>query len=128
MLTIIRRGTAACIALAMAGVAGCSDATEPETTSVTGGWSGSAAGMSLNVGVTEEDGKFSGFGNFSDRFGSIPVTVHGGRNGRSIAMMLRADGYEAAAFKGTLVDPVTMRGTLDRSGFENDSITLYKRR
>jgi hypothetical protein len=128
MPTIIRKGTTTCFALAMAVAAGCSDSTGPDRTNVTGGWSGSTVGMSLSVGVTEEDGRFSGFGNFSDRFGSIPVTVHGGRNGKSIAMTLRADGYEAAAFTGTLVDSVTIRGALNRSGFENDSITLYKRR
>jgi hypothetical protein len=128
MPTIIRRGKTACVVLAMALAAGCSDAaTEPENPGITGAWSGYAAGMVLSIGVTEKDGKFSGFGNFSVGQAAIPVTVHGGRNGTSIALMLRTDGYQAAAFTGTLTDVATIQGTLNHSGFQDTPITLHKR-
>lgn len=122
-------------------LAGCGgESLTPSTADLSGGWSGSSEGVTLNLTLSEDmEGNLTGSGSISGETESFSVTVSNGtHSGSSFSMQLDAgEGVENATYSGTVVvsegtggtgpsDQVLLDGSLNGSGFNNFQITLSR--
>ncbi len=104
----------------------CSDSgpSGPETTRVTGTWTGSATGLTFTFTLSESaSGSITGSGSV----GSAAATVFSGTHaGSTVSFTFGASGFEDANFTGELSNSTTMTGAVNGSGFSNFALTLRK--
>lgn len=107
----------------------CGDSTtEPEPDPVvTGSWSGTSQGATLNLTLSEGvGGAVSGSGNIvgSD---NIALTVRQGTHSYpNLSLVLGAQGYEDMNFAGRLLSEDEIAGTLNGSGFDDFNLNLTR--
>lgn len=103
--------------------------TEPEPDpTVSGSWSGTSQGLTLNLVLTEGvGGTVSGSGNVSGPDGNIALTVRQGTHTYpNLSLILGATGFEDMNFSGRLTSETTISGTLNGSGFDDFDFNLVK--
>lgn len=105
-----------------------SDATGPESTNVSGTWTGSSSGITLSVTLSEgSDGSLSGSGNISGGTESFALTVSSGTHaGSTVSFTMESAGFRDLNYAGTLQSPTSMSGSLNGSGFNNTNLNLTK--
>lgn len=103
--------------------------TEPKTPpppSASGAWQGTSGGLVMTLTLSETQQAVSGSGNLTFGSNALAVTVQGTHAHPSVGLTLRASGYEDINFQGSFTDSNTMSGTLNGSGFSNQSFTLRR--
>lgn len=112
-------------------LAACGDsATEPEPDPlVTGSWSGTSQGVTLNLTLTEGvGGSVSGSGNMAGSLDNLALVVRQGTHSYpSLSLVLAATGYEDLNFAGRLLSEDEISGTLNGSGFDDFNLNLRRR-
>jgi hypothetical protein len=109
----------------------CGDSgTGPETPpSVSGSWTGTSAGMTLNLTLSEGiGGAVSGSGNIAGGDENLALTVRQGSHVHpDLTLVLGAMGYEDINFVGRMGSEDVMAGTLNGSGFDDFDLNLARR-
>jgi len=117
-------------ALALSAAACGKDSTAPDPPpSVSGSWSGSSQGVTLNLTLQEgTDGAVSGSGNMAGGTDNIALVVRQGTHVHpNLTLILGATGYEDMNFTATVTTATQMAGTLNGSGFSDFDLNLVKR-
>jgi len=123
------------VACVLATLAACGDSgtTPPPPPTVTGTWTGfftTAGGAPVDVSLllTESSGQITGSGTFAvGSAGALAFNITGVHSFPSMSITMTSSGLNDANYAGT-VDPAgtTINGTLNGSGFVNQSLTLTK--
>lgn len=117
--------------IALIAATGCGGMLEPEGADLSGQWSGSSQGVTLELTLDEDsDDNLSGSGSLQAEQ-TISVTVSSGdHSGASFSTTLTSSGFEDVTYSGTVditeEEEVELDGTLNGSGFNNFSITLTR--
>ena len=117
-------------ALALSTAACGRDSTAPDAPpSVSGSWSGSSAGITLNLTLQEgTDGAVSGSGNMDTGLDNLALVVRQGTHvDPNLTLILGATGYQDMNFTATVTSATQMAGTLNGSGFSDFDLNLVKR-
>jgi hypothetical protein len=119
------------VALALAATACKDSSTAPATPpTVSGSWSGTSQGLTLNLTLSEgADGAVAGSGNLAgDGGGNLALIVRQGTHvDPNLTLILGATGYEDMNFAARLSSTTQMTGTLNGSGFDNYNLNLTKK-
>jgi len=123
-------GLGLALALALAPV-GCGDSgTGPELPpTVTGSWSGTSQGVTLNLTLSEGvGGAVAGSGNIAGPDGNISLIVRQGTHAHpDVSLVLGTQGYQDMTFSGRMSGETQIAGTLNGSGFDNFNFNLGRR-
>ena len=117
-------------AVALSTAACGKDSTAPDPPPlVSGSWSGSSAGITLNLTLQEgTDGAVSGSGNMDSGYDNLALVVRQGTHvDPNLTLILGATGYEDMNFTATVTSATQMAGTLNGSGFSDFDLNLAKR-
>ena len=123
----------ALVAMLALGLGGCGgeSATEPPPPppTVSGAWSGTSQGVTLNLTLVEgAGGAVSGSGNIVGTDANMALTVRQGSHAYpDLSLVLGATGYQDMNFAARLGSATQMTGTLNGSGFDNFNLNLNKR-
>jgi hypothetical protein len=107
---------------------GCRDGAGPETPSMTGSWSTVTIRRIVSLKTTESDGQVSGTGSISTLSATIPISVAGTHAHPSVVLTARSPGYNDFVFSGRFAGADSIVGTLNGSGFHDDSLALRRER
>jgi hypothetical protein len=107
---------------------GCRDGAGPETPTMTGAWSTLTVRRIVTLRTTESDGQVSGTGSISTVSATIPISVKGTHAHPSIVLTAQSPGYNDFIFSGRFASADSIVGTLNGSGFQDDSISLRRAR
>lgn len=117
--------------IALIAATGCGGMLEPEGADLSGAWSGSSQGVTLELTLDEDsDDNLSGSGSLQAEQ-TVSVTVSSGNHsGDSFSTTLTSSGFEDITYSGTVditeEEEVELEGTLNGSGFNNFSIRLTR--
>ena len=117
------------LAMALAPAACGDSATAPEIPTVSGSWSGTSQGLTLNLTLSEgAGGAVAGSGNISGGGYNLALIVRQGtHNDPAVSLILGATGYEDMNFAGRMSSEMDITGTLNGSGFDNFNFNLTKK-
>ena len=118
------------VALALAATACKDNSTGPAAPpTVSGSWSGTSQGLTLNLTLSEGvGGAVSGSGNIAGGGLNLALVVRQGTHvDPNLTLILGATGYEDMNFAARLSSATQMTGTLNGSGFDNYNLNLTKR-
>lgn len=118
------------MALALSAAA-CKDsgtAPEPDPT-VSGSWSGTSQGLTMNLTLSEGvGGAVSGSGNIVGDADNLALIVRQGTHVYpNLTLILGATGFQDLNFTARLSSATQMTGTLNGSGFDNFNLNLTKK-
>jgi hypothetical protein len=104
-------------------------ATAPEPLTVSGSWSGTSQGVTLNLVLLEGvGGGVSGSGNLVGSTDNLALVVRQGTHADpNLTLVLGATGYQDMNFSARLTSANEMAGTLNGSGFDNFNLNLMRR-
>jgi hypothetical protein len=91
-----------------------------------GAWAGTVQGMTVTLTLAESNNTIAGSGNISAPGSSLALTATGTRAHPSVALTLRASGFEDMNFQGNFSGNNMIVGTLNGSGFSNEGLTLRR--
>lgn len=127
-----RAWTALLLLAVMLAAQACGDdspaAPEPDPV-VSGSWTGTSQGITLNLVLSEgTGGAVAGSGNMSGGDLNVALIVRQGTHVYpNVTLVLGAQGYEDLNFAGRLTSATAMAGTLNGSGFDDFNFNLVKR-
>jgi hypothetical protein len=105
----------------------CRDSTGPRSATMTGSWSGSSGGVTLNMILSEgSGGAITGTGSIAGEGGSLALTISGTHPHPNVGLTLASPGFDPMNFAGTFVNNNLVSGTLNGSGFLDFAITLHR--
>lgn len=110
-------------------VAACGkDDQGPKIPSASGSWSGNVAGATFQLTLNEdEDNRLDGSGSMSASSAAIALTASGRHVHPNVTLTLEATGYQDMNFSGRFSGDDTIIGSLNGSGFVNESLTFSRR-
>ena len=123
------------IAVAFSAACGSGGATEPETPSVTGVWSGDmltpppANGpRSITLTLQETNTNVTGSGDIADATGVqyYTCTVSGTHGHPAITLTLNSAGFAPISLTGSFTNTSTIEATLNGGGWVNTPVTLTR--
>jgi hypothetical protein len=108
-------------------VIGCQDSTLGPVQTVDGHWSGVQNGFSLSFNVSQTDTLVSGNATIASTGGAFGGTVAGTFKYPNLSMVIHIDGFEDAAYTGTMsTTEAKIFGHLNGSGLNNISLDVRK--
>ena len=110
--------------LLAAAIAGCGGSTSPKS-NVNGSWSGSSGGISMSLTLSQSGTSVTGSGQISGGGNTIPLTASGTYVEPDLSLTLSSAGFQPTVYAGSLSHG-TITGTLNGSGFTNQSMTLTR--
>lgn len=83
--------------------------------------------MELEIVFAEDDGELSGIGTLGATLSpeKLPIDVNGVRSGSSVSLTISSGLHPPFNFTGSRKDNV-IRGVINGSGFEGDSVRFFK--
>jgi hypothetical protein len=103
----------------------CGDDGTGPGNSIEGEWSGPIGSAQLTLTLQESDGEVSGNGSIVADSESAALTVDGSFDDPDFSLTLSPPGFEPINFAGE-VDEDEMNGTLNGSGFVQQTVTLTR--
>lgn len=117
------------LALALVATGACDGGTAPDSDPmVSGVWSGSSMGITLDLTLAEGDGgAIAGSGHIGGGGLNVALDVSQGTHvDPNVSLLLSAQGYEDMNFSGRMVSDNEISGTLNGSGFSDFNLNLRK--
>ena len=120
LLTPVRWRAAGCAIILAAATACDRDSASPESPSIAGSWSGSAAlgAVQFEADFTQDGETVGGTGGFSSPLGSGPFTISGTLQGRDVQLTLISSQFGVTTFAGRFTGANTIEGTLSNPDFD----------
>lgn len=125
----MRRISALLLAIVFVALPACGDSgpTGPASWDVSGQWSGTIEGVSMNMSLNEDaQGNIAGNGTFSGSQDSFAFDVSGTHVEESVSLTISATGVQDLNYSATLENENRLVGELNGSGFSGETLTMIR--